>query len=102
MWTGIVATTRLALVSMTETEPVSYTHLWDAHLFRDLDAEALQRGHMGGRVGEQTNAMDAEVAEYLTAEADLAQRLLRPLRAMALLIARMLRPWIAMKKQRVC
>jgi hypothetical protein len=49
----------------------------DGDLLDDLDAEAVQSGHVRGVVGEQTDAGDAEVGEDLAAEAGLAQDALR-------------------------
>ena len=45
----------------------------DGDLFDDFEAEAFERGNVHGGVGEQANALDAEVGEDLAAEADGAK-----------------------------
>jgi hypothetical protein len=46
---------------------------FDGDVLDDFDAEALERGDMGGVVGEQADLADAEVGEDLAAETDLAE-----------------------------
>ena len=43
------------------------------HLLDDFEAEAFEGRDVHGRVGEQADALDAEVGEDLAAEADGAQ-----------------------------
>ena len=45
----------------------------DGDLLDDFEAEAFEGGDVHGRVGEQTDALDAEVGEDLAAEADGAE-----------------------------
>ncbi len=45
----------------------------DGNVFDDLNTEALERGDVGGVVGEQADLAYAEVGEDLAAEADLAE-----------------------------
>ena len=45
----------------------------DGNLLDNFDVEPLERGDVGGGVGEQSNFVNAEVSENLPAKPDLAQ-----------------------------
>ncbi len=45
----------------------------DRNLLDDFQPEALERGYVHGSIGEQADALDAEIGENLAAETDGAQ-----------------------------